>query len=425
MKVECVEEGLCKRHLDIEIPPQSVTKAFDDEVEQYRRTVKLKGFRKGKLPKELVRTRFRAEILNQVVQEILPKALQQALNEQGLSPIGEPELSNLEVDVDQPLKFRASIEIMPQIEVEKWKGLEAVEQKTEVSDEEIEKRLESLQERAARFDPVEDRGARDGDFIIGSILEQPEGGGPESRQDGALIEVGTSVYHPTLHEKLQGAKSGDKLSFRVTFPADHPDKDKADKTYDVTVDVNEIKEKVLPKLDDELAKDLGEFETLEELKKQVRDQAEAEARINDEQHLRSQLLEKLIQANAFEAPPSLVEHEMDRRVEELARSFTERGLDPSGSGIDWRDVREKQRESSAQSVKATILMDRLAEQDNLKETEEEVDREVERIASSVKKTTDVVRAQLMKEGGLERIRRHLKRDKAFDLIRENARIQGS
>lgn len=166
MKVECVEEGSCKRHLDIEIPPQSVTKAFDDEVEQYRRTLKLKGFRKGKLPKELVRTRFRAEILNQVVQEILPKALQQALKDQGLSPIGEPELSNLEVDVDQPLKFRASIEIMPKIEVEKWKGLEALEQKTAVSDEEIEKRLETLRERAARFDPVEDRGARDGDFII-------------------------------------------------------------------------------------------------------------------------------------------------------------------------------------------------------------------------------------------------------------------
>lgn len=425
MKVECVEEGLCKRHLDIEIPPQSVTKAFDDEVEQYRRTLKLKGFRKGKLPKELVRTRFRAEILNQVVQEILPKALQQALKEQGLSPIGEPELSNLEVDVDKPLKFRASIEIMPQIEVEKWKGLEAVEQKTDVSDEEIEKHLETLRERAARFDPVEDRGARDGDFIIGSILEQPEGGGPENRQDGALIEVGTSAYHPTLDEKLQDAKSGDKLNFRVTFPADHPDKDKADKTYDVTVDVTEIKEKVLPKLDDELAKDLGEFGTLEELKKHVRDQAEAEARFNDEQHLRGQLLEKLIEANTVEAPPSLVEHEMDRRVEELARSFTDRGLDPSGSGIDWRDVREKQRESSEQSVKATMLMDRLAEQDNLQETEEEVDQEIERIASSVKKTTDVVRAQLMKEGGLERIRRRIKRDKAFDLIRENARLQRS
>jgi trigger factor len=258
---------------------------------------------------------------------------------------------------------------------------------------------------------------------MGTVQEQPVAGGPPQRQEGALIEVGTGAYHPALDEKLQGANTGDELSLQVTFPADHRDQEKAGKTYDVNVEVKEIKEKILPELDDELAKDLGEFENMEALRSHVREQAEVEAKAGDQQHLRNQLLEKLLEANSFDAPEALIEHELDGRVEELARSFIDRGLDPNGSGIDWRDVRERQREAATQSVKATILLDRIIEQEGIKETEQEVDEEVERIATEVKKKTDVVRAQLMKEGGLERLRRRIKRDKAFDLLRQSAKIK--
>jgi trigger factor len=423
LKVECVEEGSSKRHLDIELPVERVSEAYEKEVRRLSRTIKIPGFRKGKVPKDMVRTRFRSDILNQVAQDLVPDALQRALNEKGLNPIGEPEIGKLDLDTDKPLRFRASFDVMPQVEVGRFKGLEATERKTEVSEDDIDARLQSLRERAARFDPVEGRGIRDGDLVMGSVQEQPVAGGPPQRQDGAVIEVGTRSYHPTLDEKLQGAHPGDTVSFQATFPPEHRDREKAGKTFDVTVEVKEIKEKVLPELDDELAKDLGEFESFEELKKHVQEQAEAEAKAGDEQHLRNELLQKLIEANPFDAPESLIEHELDRRLEDLARSFIDRGLDPGGSGIDWRDVRERQRESATESVKATILLDRIVEQEAVKETEEEVDNEVERIAANVKKTPAVVRAQLMKEGGLDRVRRHIKRDKAFDLLRQNARIQ--
>jgi trigger factor len=423
LKVECVEEGLSKRHLDIELPVEQVSEAYEKEVRRLGKKIKIPGFRKGKIPKDMIRTRFRGDILNQVAQDLVPQALQKALNEKSLNPIGEPQIENLEIDAEQPLRFRASFDVMPKIEVDDFKGLEVTERETKVGEEEIDKRLDSLRERAARFDPVEGRGARDGDFIMGTVQEQPVAGGPPQRQEGALIEVGTGAYHPALDEKLQGANTGDELSLQVTFPADHRDQEKAGKTYDVNVEVKEIKEKILPELDDELAKDLGEFENMEALRSHVREQAEVEAKAGDQQHLRNQLLEKLLEANSFDAPETLIEHELDGRVEELARSFIDRGLDPNGSGIDWRDVRERQREAATQSVKATILLDRIIEQEGIKETEQEVDDEVERIATEVKKKTDVVRAQLMKEGGLERLRRRIKRDKAFDLLRQSAKIK--
>ncbi len=425
MKVECVEEGSCLRHLDIELPVEKVAEAYRQSVDQFSKRLKLPGFRKGKIPKDLVKTRFRSDILNQVVQDLVPSALERAVNDEGLAPIDEPRISKVEVDEGKPLRFRASFEIMPAIEAKDFKGLEAVERKTEVSDDEIEKRLEAARERVARFDPLEGRGAQDGDFVLGSIEEKPDGKGRPNRQEGTLIEVGSNSYHPTLHEKLHGAKAGDTVSFRATFPPDHPDQQKAGRIFDIRVEVSEVKEKVLPELDDELAKDLGEFETLDELRAHLRQQAEGEAREADKQHLRNQLLDKLIEANPFDPPQSLVESELDHRVEELARSFVDRGLDPQGSGIDWQAVREKQRESALQGIRATILMDKITEQENLRETEEEIAREVERIASHVGKKSDVVRAQLMKEGGMERLGRRLRRGKAFDLLRQSARIQGS
>jgi trigger factor len=411
--------------MDIELPVEAVTEAFQQSISQFAKRLKLPGFRKGKIPKDLVKTRFRSEILNEVVQELVPPALEKAVNQKGLAPIDEPRISKVEVEEDKPLCFRATFEIMPAIEAKEFKGLEATRRKTEVGEDEIEKRMEAARERAARFDPLEDRGARDGDFVLGAIQEQPVGKGKPNRHEGTLIEVGTNSYHPTLHEKLQGVKSGDTVSFQATFPPEHPDQQKAGKTFDIRVEVNEVKEKVLPELDDALAKDLGEFETLDELRGHLREQAEEEARHADEQDLRKQLLDKLIEANLFDPPQSLVEQELDRRVEELARSFVDRGLDPQGSGIDWRSVREKQRESAVHSIRATLLMDRITEQENLRETEEEVAREIENIATHIEKKSEVVRAQLMKEGGMERLRQRLRREKAFDLLRQTARIQGS
>lgn len=424
LKVEYVEEGLCRRHLDVEVPAETVTEAFDKQVARYSRTLRLPGFRKGKIPKDLVKNRYRAEILNQIVQDIVPDALGRALDQRSLRPISEPEIGQLDVHVGKPLRFRASFEVMPRIEVKDYKGLEVKQSSAEVAEGEVEKRLEALRERAATYAPVEDRGAKDGDFVRIDIRERPaEGKGRERAQEGVLVEVGSDAYHPALHEALQSTEPGDTPSFTASFAGDHPDSERAGHTFEVDLEVKELKEKVLPALDDDFAKDLGELESLAQLREQVRKQAEAEAKHQADQDVQQQLMEKLLEANPFEPPRALVEHELDRRVEDLARSLIDRGVDPRKAGIDWAELRESQRESATRSVAATMLLDRLAEQEQLRESEEDVDREVEAIAKQVKKGTEAVRAQLMKDGTLERIRRRLRRELAVDLLRQNARIQ--
>jgi trigger factor len=424
LKAECTEEGLSKRRLDVEIPAETVSQAFEKEVARFGRSLKLPGFRKGKIPKDLVKTRFRTEVLDEVLRDLVPQGLQQALNQHALHPIGDPRIHDLKIELGKPLSFKASFEVMPKIEAKNYKGLSVGAPSAEVKDEDIENRLQSLRDQAARFDPVKDRGARDGDFVAGTLIEKAaDGKGPARKQEGALIEVGADVYHPGLHEKLQGAKSGDSVSADVVFPDDHPDPKRAGKAFSVQMENIEVKEKVLPELDDELAKDLGQFENLAELRARLREQAEEERRREADQELRNQLLEKLIEANPFDPPEALVEHELDQRIEDMVRSLVDRGIDPSRAKIDWRELREGQRESAVRSVAATILLDRIVEQENLKETEEAIEKEIERGASAIKKSPQAVRAQLMKEGGLERLKRRLRRELAVDLLRESARIK--
>lgn len=424
MKAECTEEGLSKRRLDVEIPAETVSQVFEKEATRFGRSLKLPGFRKGKIPKDLVKTRFRSEILDEVLRDLVPQVLQQALNEHALHPIGDPRIHDLKIELGQPLSFKASFEVMPKIEAKDYKGLKVNAPSAEVKDEDIENRLQSLRGQAARFDPVNDRGARDGDYVAGTLIEKAaDGKGPARKQEGALIEVGADVYHPGLHEKLRGVKSGDSVSVDVVFPDDHPDPKRAGKAFSVQMEKIEVKEKFLPELDDELAKDLGQFENLAELRAHLREQAEAEARYEADQELRNQLLEKLIEANPFDPPEALIEHELDQRIEDMARTLVDRGVDPSRAKIDWRELREGQHESAARSVAATILLDRIVEQENLKETEGAIEKEIERGASAIKKSPQAVRAQLMKEGGLERLKRRLRRELAVDLLRESARIK--
>lgn len=424
MKAECTEEGLSKRQLDVEIPPEMVTEAFEKEAARFGRSLKLPGFRKGKIPKDLVKTRFRSEILDEVLRDLVPQALQQALNQYSLQPVGDPRVHDLKIELGQALSFKASFEVMPKIEAKNYQDLKVTARDGKVKEEDIEARLQSLREQAARFDPVSDRGARDGDYVVGTLIEKAaDGKGPAKKQEGVLLEVGADIYHPSLHEKLQGVKSGESVSADVDFAKDHPDPQRAGKAFSVQMENIEVKEKVIPELDDEFAKDLGQFENLDELREHVRKQVEEEARQEADQDLRNQLLEKLIEANPFDPPEALIEHELDQRIEDMARSLVDRGIDPTKAKIDWRELREGQRESAVRSVAATILLDRIAEQENLKETEEAIEKEIERGASAIKKSPQAVRAQLMKEGGLERLKRRLRRELAVDLLRESARIK--
>jgi len=420
--IDYVEEGSSLRHFDVELGPEQLAEQFERGVNRLRRTVKLPGFRKGKTPKDIIRTRFHSDVLNDAVQDLVSQTVNAELEQRELRPLGDPRISKLESELGKPLRFRASFEIMPAVEAKDYEGLTATEQTTDVTDEQVDAGVTHLREQHARFDPVEDRGAQDHDVVVGDLSESVEGGA-ERKHEGASFELGSEAYHPVLHEKLQGAEPGQELAFSAPFAADHGDAERAGKTFDVTFTLTELKEKVLPEADDELAKDVGEFDTLDELRAELRSQAETRAKEDDAQHLRNQLLEQLITANAFDAPSALVDYEVQGRLESAARDLQQRGVDPSQAGIDWNALRTEQRPAAENAVKATLLLDSIVKQEDLKETEEELSAEIERAAQALSKSAEAVRAQMMKEGTLERIQSRIRRDKAVDFIKLHAKLK--
>ncbi len=422
LKVDYAEEGSSLRHLDFELPTEDLNDEFEKGVVRLRKTVKLPGFRKGKIPKDVVRSRFHADVLEQAVQDLLNKAVNDALKERDLYPLADPQITNLEPKLGEPLRFRASFEVMPKVEAVDYKGLEATEQKTEVTDEQIDNGIDHLREQHARFDPVEGRGARDHDFVMGDLVEIPSGGGAAERHEGVSFEVGSEAYHNSLHEKLQDAKPGDEVKFTAAFPAEHGDPERAGKSFDAAFTVKELKEKALPEADDEFAKDIGEFDTLEKVRDELRKQAQERAQRDDELHVRAQLLEKLIAANPFDAPESLVELELDGRVEAAARDLYQRGIDPRQAGIDWAKVRGEQRPAAENAVKATLLLDSIVKQEKLEATDEELSQEVERASKALEKSVEATRAKMMKDGTLERVSGRLRREKAVDFIKLHAKL---
>jgi trigger factor len=423
LKVDYLEEGSSLRHLDIELPPEDLQAEFEKEVGRLSRTVRLPGFRKGKIPKDVVRARFRSDVLSHAVQDLVPHALGEALKERNLYPLDDPRISKLESELGKPLKFRASFEVMPEIEVRDYEGLEVEKPSTEVTDEQIQKGVDTLREQNARFDPIEGRGARDHDFVMGDLVERPTGGGKAEKHDGVTIEVGSGAYHAALHEKLQGAKPGEVLRFTASFPAEHGNQARAGKSFEVEFHLLELKEKVLPAADDELAKDLGSYETLAELEADLRKRAEERARHDDEQELRRRLLAKVVAANPFDSPTSLVDMELDSRLESAARDLYQRGIDPSTAGIDWQGVRRNEREGATEAVKSSLLLEKIAEKESLAVSEEELSAEIERFAAALDKSASAVRAQMAKDGSLERVRGRLRREKAVDFIKQHAKLQ--
>jgi trigger factor len=422
MKVDYLEEGSSLRHLDIELPADALADEFEKGVGRLSRTIRLPGFRKGKIPKDVIRARFRGDVLKEAVSDLVPYALGEALKERNLYPLDDPRISKLESELGKPLKFRASFEVMPEVEAGVYQGLEVEQPKTEVTDEQLAAGIDALREQHARFDPIEGRGAQDHDFVMGDLTERPQGGGKAEKHAGVTIEVGSDSYHPALHEQLQGKSPGEVLKFTASFPAEHPARARAGKSYDVEFHLLELKHKVLPEADDELAKDLGEYQTLDELKAELRRRGEERARHEDEQELRRRLLAKLVETNPLEAPSSLVEMELDSRLESTARDLYQQGIDPN-AGIDWRKVRENERESAAAAVRATLLLDKVAEREGLGATEEELEGEIGRYAEALEKSPTALRAQMAKDGTLDRVRGRIRREKAVDFIKQHAKLK--
>jgi trigger factor len=416
-------EATCRRELDLEIPAEEVTKKMESVAKEFARVARVPGFRPGKAPVSLIRRRFAEDIKGEVLQSLVPERVEKAVAEEKLIPVSQPQVEKLDFAEGQPLKFRAVFEVLPEFELGNYKGLAIEMPVMDITDADVAKALEEMRERAAALAPVEGRAVENGDFVQLKLMGAPAGGGDPLQADSVLCHIGAEETMEPFNENLRGANIGDHKTFDVAYPADYPDAKLAGKTFTYAVEVLGIKNKKLPELNDEFAKDVSDAATLDELKKKVGESLEHQRDHRQKELQREKVLAELIKLHEFPVPESLVEHQMDARLERVVRSLATQGVDPRAVNVDWVSLRKRQQERATDDVKAELIIDRIATRENIDATEEEIQHEVEHMASHSGESAEAVRARLTKQGALDRMKAKLRSDKTLDWLAQNAQIK--
>jgi trigger factor len=413
----------CRRELDLEIPADEVTKKMESVAKEFARVARVPGFRPGKAPVSLIRRRFAEDIKGEVVQSLVPQRVEQAVTEQKLTPVSQPHVEKLDFSEGQPLKFRAVFEVLPEFELANYRGLDIEMPVLDVTEDDVAKTLDEMRERAAAFAPVEGRTVENGDFVQLKLMGTPAGGGEPLQADSVLCHIGAEETMEPFNENLRGASVGDHKNFDVEYPTDYPDAKLAGKTYHYAVEVLGIKTKKLPELNDEFAKDVSDVATLDELQAKVREGLNA---ARDQRHkdlLRERVLAAIVKLHDFPVPESLVEHQMDVRLERVVRSLAAQGVDPRAVNVDWVTLRRRQQERATDDVKAELIVDRIASAENIDITDEELNQELEHVASHSGESAAAIQARLTKQGTLDRMKAKLRSDKTLDWLAQNSQIR--
>jgi trigger factor len=420
-------EATCKREVELEIPAENVQKAAEKVARDIARVARVPGFRPGKAPITLIRRRFAEDIQGEVVQSLVPEYLEKALDEKKMTPVTRPEVDQVQFKEGEPLKFRAVFEVLPDFELGDYKNLQVSIDEIKIGDEQVEKTLEEMRERGASYVPVEGRPAKDGDYVLLKLIGTPAGGGEPIQADNILCHLGGEETLESFTENLRGANPGETKQFESRYPDDYPDQKLAGKTYNYSVDVQGIKEKKLPELNDEFAKDAageqGGVTTLDELRKKIRENLDAAREQEQTSQAREKILEQLVKQHDFPVPEALIEGQMDVRLERVVRSLAAQGVDPRAVNVDWVSLRRKQRDNAINDVKAELLLDRIATAENIEATDEDVDKEFALLAERSGESVTALRARLTKQGALDRMKSKLRSDKVIEWLYRTSRIE--
>ena len=423
-------EASCKREIELEIPAENVQKAEEKVARDIARVARVPGFRPGKAPVTLIRRRFAEDIRGEVMQSLVPEYLEKALDEKKLVPVTRPEVDKVEFKEGEPLKFRATFEVLPEFELGDYKNLEVQVEAAEVGDAQVDKTIDEIRDRMATFVPIEGRAAQDQEYALVKLIGTPVGGGEPVQADGVLCHIGGEETLEAFTEHLRGASVGETKRFRAEYPKDYPDPKLAGKTYDYTVEVQGLKEKKLPEVNDELAKDVAAqsqafsgVTTLEELRQKIRTDLDAAKDEQQQAQAHEKILELLVQRHDFPVPEAMVDNQMDIRLERVVRSLAAQGVDPRAVNVDWVSLRKRQRERALSDVKAELLLDRIATAENIDATDEDVDKEIAKLAERSGESATAIRARLTKQGALARMKSKLRSDKTIEWLYRTARVE--
>jgi trigger factor len=412
------KESATKREIQVEIPAEEVGRQTESLIQKYQKMAHLPGFRRGHVPPSIIRQRFAEEIKTDVVEALVPRYFRQETERLGMRPISQPRVTDLHLHAGEPMRFKAAFEVLPEIKLEGYKELRADKPEITVTDADVEQALSEVREQHASFNPVEGRALADGDVAQVSLDGHPQSGeGQPVHMDEIMVEIAGKNTMPEFTEHLRQANVGDERTFDVKYPEDAEDKRLAGKTFSYTVKVHAIKQKSLPDVNDEFAKQLGEFASVDEVRQRIREQIESERKRKAERESKDKLVAELIRRNEFEVPEALIEHQIDVRIERGLRALAAQGLTAEQmKKMDLQRLRVGQREQAIHEVKAALLLEKVADEENMQVSDEELDREVESLARQTKQTAEAVRARLTRDGGLDRIRTRIRSEKTLEFL---------
>ena len=410
----------CTRELVLDVPAEDVSKSFRRVTREYQRYAKIPGFRPGKVPEPVVKRRFANEIRKEVIDTLLPERFNQAVRELGVTPVGQPQVTEMTVEEGSPLHVKAVFEFIPAFSIEGYQNVTVPKPPVDLAEEEVQQELQQLRESRATIEPVEeDRPIADGDWAqisyTGTIEAEPEAE-PLSSED-TLVEVGGADTVEAFTSALRGTRPGQSINVAATYPEEYPEKRLAGKTVDYSIEVKGIKKRDLPTLDDDFAKEVGSFENLADLEKRVRENLANRKRRSVEAETKDKLFAALIDRFPVPVPESLVQEQVDARLERGLRALAGQGMQPEQMRkLDFGRLRAAQRDSAVAEVKTSLLLARIAHEENVTVSDEEVDREIHIAALQSREPVDALKVRLTQDGGLARIREQLKREKTAQLL---------
>ncbi len=411
----------CKHEFEITVPLEDIRKETDRIVANIQKRANLPGFRPGKAPASLIRTRFQGEIRQDVLESVLPKAFRAKAEEEQLAVVGTPNVTDVHFHEGEPLRFKAEFEVAPTIELKQYRDLPVQYDEAPVTEEKIDERVESIRNQKAEFVNEDPRPLADGDYAVVSLKSVGGVDGEPIENDEMVLHLGDAETMPEFTENLRGMSPEEEKEFEVSYPEDYAQERIAGKTVRFLVKVKAVRRKELPELNDEFARDLGDYQNLGELREAIRKAIQAENQYTAQQDAKARLIDELVNTHEFPIPEVFIDRQIEAQVEGYLREIAGRGVDPRSLKLDWEKIKQAQREKATRDVKASLLLEKVADTESIHAANDEVDKEVQRFARQEREPAAAIRMKFEKDGTLGRIASRIRTEKTLSFLFEHAR----
>jgi trigger factor len=417
LKVESNSITDCKKEIWVEVAAEDLKGDYSSVCNKYRRNARVPGFRPGKAPLAVIMVRYKDAIREDFLETAIQKYFAEAIRDENLSPLHPPHFHEISYTEGEPLRFKAVFEVLPKLDISDYKGLEIDKISPEVKEEEVEETLKEMRERMAEYLPADDRPVESGDIAVISYSGKfSDGSQPGLEAKDVYYEVSAPNTLPEFNENLIGARVGDAKSFRVKYSQEFPNKSLAGKEVEYAVELQSIKIKKIPELNDDFAKDVGQFTSLEELRSKIRSDLTARKELVARSQMQEKLLDLVIEKNPFEVPEIMVKKQAENRLKDYIQSLIMQGVHPQTLDINWAELQERQKERAVHDVKAALVLEHIADQEKITVSEEEVNEEISKRAQEARQSFEAAKSRLTKDGGKDRITTRIRNRKSLDLL---------